>query len=78
MHYLDLKNVVNSLLILFLSSISSENPFCNANALSRYYPEVIGSPLPLINCNEKSLTIQQKLGKYCAKSYGSTYYYYEE
>ena len=72
MHSLVLKNAVNNRLILFLSSMSSEKPFCKAKALSRYSLGVMVSPLPLINCKEKSLTTQQKDGKYWANYSGST------
>jgi len=63
-HYRLLKNAVNNRLILFLSSISSEKPFCNASALYKYSFGVIVSPFPLISCNEKSRTTQQNDGKY--------------
>ena len=67
-----LKNEVNSRRMRFLSSTSSEKPFCNAKDLSKYSPGVIVSPFPLTNCNEKSLTTQQNDGKYSLSSYGST------
>jgi hypothetical protein len=72
-----LKKDVSKRLMRFLSSMSSEKPFCNANDLSKYSPGVIVSPLPLINCSEKSLTTQQNEGKYSLSSSGSTSSYSE-
>jgi hypothetical protein len=73
MQSLYLKKAHKSLLILFFYSMSSENPFCWTKAFYKYSLEVIFSPVGVTNCKEKSLTTQQKLGKYSAKSYGSSY-----
>lgn len=65
-----MKKAVNKRRILFLFSMSSENPFSKSKALSTF--GVIVSPFPLINCKEKSRTIQQNEGKYWLNSSETT------
>jgi hypothetical protein len=58
MQSLSLKKVVRSLLILFLDSTESLNPFYSANAASRYSFDVIDEPCLSTSCRVKSRTTQ--------------------
>ena len=53
-----MKKVDNILLILFFYSTSSEKPLPGANALSKYYFDVIYYPYELTSWRAKSLTTQ--------------------